>query len=93
MPCLIATIKVNPDKVEEAKKFFKEFAASVLASEEGTLTYTWHQRQDDPAAFVVYEKYADAEALKIHSTNLAKQGAKFAGLVAGPPEVIAMEEI
>ena len=48
MPCLIATIKVNPDKVEEAKKFFKEFAALALASEEGTLTYTWARKGQQP---------------------------------------------
>ena len=93
MPSLIATIKVNPDKVDEAKKFFKELAASTLASEEGTLMYTWHQKQGEPETFIVYEKYADAEALKTHSANLAKQGPKFAGLLAGAPDIIAMEEI
>jgi quinol monooxygenase YgiN len=93
MPSLIATIKVNPDKVDEAKKFFKELAAETLASEDGTLSYTWHQKQGEPETFIVYEKYADAEALKTHSANLAKQGAKFAGLLAGAPEIIAMEEI
>jgi quinol monooxygenase YgiN len=93
MPSLIATIKVNADKVDEAKEFFKELAASTLASEEGTLNYTWHQKQGEPDTFIVYEKYADAEALKIHSGNLAQHGAKFAGLLAGRPEIVAMEEI
>ena len=93
MPSLIAKINVKEDKVEEAKSFLKDLAASVLSSEEGTLAYVIHQQKDEPTAFHVYEKYADDEAFKIHSKNLAAKGAEFAGIMAGPPEMIFLEEI
>ena len=63
MPSLIATLRVKEDKVEEARKLFKELQESVRAEEPGTLAYVFHQKKDDPRAFVVYEKYESDEAL------------------------------
>jgi len=93
MPSLIATLKVKEDKVDEAVKFFQELQENVKSNEPGTLEYTFHQKAGEPSTFVVYEKYADADALKAHSANLAKVGARFAPLLNGPPEIVAMEEI
>ncbi|MBW2698127.1 MAG: antibiotic biosynthesis monooxygenase [Deltaproteobacteria bacterium] len=93
MPTIVATIKVKEDKVEEAKSFLKNLATSVLADEPGTLAYVIHQRKDDPMSFVVYEKYESDEAFAIHGKNLASKGAEFAAIMAGPPELVMMEEI
>ncbi len=93
MPSVIANIKVKEDKIEEAKGFFKQLAADTLASEEGTVAYVAHQRKDDPAAFVFYEKYSSDEAFAIHGKNLASKGAEFAGLMAGAPEIILIDEV
>ncbi len=93
MPSLIATLKVKEEKVDEAVKFFQELQTNVKANEPGTLEYIFHQKAGEPTTFVVYEKYADAEALKTHSANLAKVGGQFAGVMAGPPEIAMLEEL
>ena len=93
MPSVVATIKVKEDKVEEAKALFAKLAKDVSANEPGTLAYIPHQRADEPTTFLFYEKYADGEAFKIHGANLAKVGKEFAGVMAGPPEIIMMEEV
>ena len=93
MPSVVATIKVKQDKVEEAQRFLKQLAADTLAKEKGTLAYLVHQRKDDPATFVIYEKYASADDLKLHSKNLAGVGAQFGALVAGAPDIAFLEEI
>ncbi|MDP6978887.1 MAG: putative quinol monooxygenase [Myxococcota bacterium] len=93
MPSVIANLKVKEDKIEEAKVAFKQLAEETLASEEGTLEYVAHQRQDDPTTFVFYEKYASDEAFKIHGKNLASKAAVFGGVLAGAPEIIMIEEV
>jgi quinol monooxygenase YgiN len=93
MPSVIANLKVKEDKIEEAKTFLKQLAEDTLASESGTLVYAVHQRQDDPACFVFYEKYESEEAFKIHGKNLASKGAGFAGILAGAPEIIMIDEV
>jgi len=93
MPSVVANIKVKADKVEEAKTFLVQLAKETLESEEGTLEYTVHQRQDDPTTFVFYEKYSDDEAFKLHGKNLASKGAEFGPLLDGAPEIIMLEEV
>ena len=93
MPSVVATIKVKEDKIEEAKQFLKELSADTLANESGTLAYVFHQRKDDPTAFVAYEKYESEEAFKQHGKNLASKGAGFAGILAGAPEIVMLDEI
>ena len=93
MPTLVATLQVKEDKIEEAKSFLKALAAEVLANEEGTLEYSVHQRQDDPKAFVLIERYKDDEALKIHGKNLGAKGGEFAAILAGRPEIARLDPI
>lgn len=93
MPSVIANLKVQEDKIEEAKAVLKQLAEDTLATESGTLAYTLHQRVDDPATFVFYEKYESEEAFKIHGKNLAGKAAGFASMLAGAPEIIMIEEV
>jgi quinol monooxygenase YgiN len=93
MPSVVATIQVKEEKLEQAKGFLKQLAANTLAKEPGTLAYTVHQRKDRPATFVVYEKYESDAALAQHSQNLRAVGKDFAAILAGPPEIVFLEEI
>ncbi len=93
MPSVIATIKVKEDKVDEAKALFKKLASDTLKKESGTLAYVPHQTKDAPTTFVFYEKYESDEAFAIHGKNLAAVGKEFAGVMAGPPEIVHMEEL
>ena len=86
-------VQVKEDKIEEAKQFLKDLSADTLASEPGTLVYVFHQQKDDPTSFVAYEKYESEEAFKTHSKNLASKGAGFAGVLAGPPSIVVLEEL
>ncbi len=93
MPSIVATINVKEDKIEQAKSLFRDLVAGIRANEPGTLAYIVHQRIDKPTAFIFYEKYKDDEAVKIHGKNLAAHGAAFAGVMAGPPEILRLEEV
>ncbi|MFQ5416952.1 MAG: putative quinol monooxygenase [Myxococcota bacterium] len=93
MPSVVATIKVKEDKIEEAVALVKELSAETLSNEPGTLAYVFHQRVDEPTVFVAYEKYESEEAFKTHSKNLASKGAAFASILAGPPEILMLEEV
>ncbi len=93
MPSVIATIQVKEDKVEEAKTLFAKLAKDVGANEPGTLAYIPHQQADQPTTFVFYEKYADGAAFAAHGENLKKVGKEFAGVMAGPPKIVMMEEV
>ena len=93
MPSVFATVKVKEDKIEEAKQFLKELSAETLANEPGTLAYVFHQQQDDPTSFVAYEKYESDEAFKQHGKNLAAKGARFAGILAGAPQIVMLAEL
>ena len=93
MPSVVATVKVKEGKSDEAKGFFKQLAADVLANESGTLAYVVHQRRDDPDTFVVYEKYESDAAFALHGKNLAAKGAEFGALLAGAPEIVIVEEV
>jgi quinol monooxygenase YgiN len=80
MPSVMATIKVKEDKIEQAKEFLSKLASDTLASEE-------------PTVFVFYEKYASEEAFKIHGKNLASRGAGFGEILAGPPDIVMLDEL
>jgi quinol monooxygenase YgiN len=93
MPSVVATLKVKEDAVEEAKTFLKQLSEETLAKEPGTLVYSVHQRKDDPRVFVFYEKYESDAALAEHSANLKAAGAGFARILAGPPEIVLLDEV
>ena len=93
MPSVIATLKIKDDKIDEAKTFLKQLSADTLAKEPGTLAYTVHQKKDDPTTFVFYEKYENDAAFAQHGENLKSQGAGFAGILAGRPEIVVLDEI
>jgi len=93
MPSVIATIEVKEDQIEEAKSFLKKLAADTLANEEGTLAYTVHQKKGAPATFVFYEKYASDAAFAEHGENLKAVGKDFAKILAGPPQIVLLDEV
>lgn len=93
MPTVIATLTVKSEKIDEAKAFLANLARETLEKEKGTLAYVALQRKDDPAKFVFYEKYADDAAFAAHGENLKVAGKGFAAILAGPPEILFLEEI
>jgi len=92
MIAVIAKIKAKPGKESELEAAFREQVANV-ASEEGTLMYTLHRSQSDPAVFLFYEQYKDLTALKLHSGTPYFKALfqTIQPLVAGPPDIEKFE--
>jgi quinol monooxygenase YgiN len=84
-------------KSGEASKMADALRAMVskVEKEEGTLVYTLHQAQNDPTQFLFYEKYADAEALKAHSSTpyFKELFGTLKPLLDGAPEIEMYTEI
>ena len=72
MITLIATLKIKEGKVEEAVNVLKEVVPKIKASEPGCLEYIPHTVRGDENTIIIYEKYSDKDALKLHSANLMK---------------------
>ena len=61
MVTLIFRAKMQPGKEDEA------LVAAVQAQEPSTLAYLFHRSQQDPSEVVLFEIYADDNALQAHS--------------------------
>lgn len=85
---IMAPLRTIPGKGPELEQLFKQFKPMVN-KESGTLEYHLYRQEDDPDRFVVFEKYIDKEALKLHSsTEYFKQfGKKIAPLLVGPVDL------
>lgn len=92
MIALLARLQVAAGKEAEFEKVMLELAAQVRANEPGNHLYTLVKDAD---SYAVMELYDDDEALKAHgaSDHFKAAGAKFAGLMAGRPELKRFEVI
>ena len=62
----VARLKINPGKEAEAEAAIQKQAASVEAKEPGTHTYIFHRNRKDPTDILVFEIYADDDAVAAH---------------------------
>ncbi|MYD99526.1 MAG: antibiotic biosynthesis monooxygenase [Gammaproteobacteria bacterium] len=92
MIALLARLNVAPGKEKEFESVMLELAAAVRANEPGNQLYTLVKDDD---GYAVMELYDDDEALAAHgaSDHFRAAGAKFAGLMAGRPELKRFEVI
>jgi quinol monooxygenase YgiN len=93
MITLIATLKIKEGKMEEAIKALKEVVPKIKASEPGCLEYIPHTVRGDENAIIIYEKYSDKDALKLHSANLMKNIEKLLPLLEPGMDVKTCYEI
>ena len=91
---VVAKLKAKKGQEGQMEKELRNMVANV-ESEEGTLLYSLHRSQTDPGAFMIYEKYKDAEAFKVHSkTPYFKELFKaLQPLVDGPVDIETYEEL
>jgi quinol monooxygenase YgiN len=87
MLALVAKLKVAPGKEADFEKVMLALAAEVRKNEPGNKMYTLCK--DEAGQYVVLELYDSPEALAAHgqSEHFKASGAKFAGLMAGRPEI------
>src|ERR1041384_4652674 len=63
-----AKLRAAKGKGDALAALLVEQAAAVRASEPGCLVYRMHRSTRDPELFLVYEMYADDDALEAHRT-------------------------
>ena len=93
MITLIATLKIKGGKMEEAVNALKEIVPKIKASEPGCLEYIPHNVRGDEETIIIYEKYSDKDALKMHSANLMKNIEKLLPLLEPGMDVKTCYEI
>ncbi len=94
MISVIAKIPLQEGKAEEFTEAFKEIAVGV-ATEAGNHLYSLSFSSKEPNTAVIMERYDDKDALGAHSKSdhYAAFGARIGGMLAGPPEVVLMDEV
>ncbi len=82
METVIARIKIQDGKEDEALAQLKKLAASVESEEAGALAYICHRSQDDPSEIVFFELYVDSNASQAHrrASHMSEFGAAFSDL-------------
>lgn len=60
--------RVKEGKLDAVLRLMKE-ASEKSSQEEGNLFYTLHQAQEDHHTIILYEGYANAEAVEIHRNS------------------------
>lgn len=96
MPTLtvIATLRAQPGKEAALKE---QLSTLVLHTrlEAGCLYYELHRRQDDPAVFVMLERWADRAALDLHGTqpHMRAFGALLPQLLSGPVDMQLLDTV
>ena len=69
MITLIATLKVKEGKMDDAVSKFKAAVTHIKKTEPKCLEYIVHKIKGEDK-LIVYEKYADQEAVDLHAKNL-----------------------
>lgn len=88
---VVATIVPLAEHRDEVIAAFKETIKQVH-DEDGCELYALHEASD---RLIMIEKWASRDALRVHSTSpaLTAMGPKLAGKVAGPPEIIVLNQL
>jgi quinol monooxygenase YgiN len=62
---------------EECARVAREVTASTLAEDEGSISYTFYRRRDNPREMILFEQWRDAQSIVAHMERLTR--------VYGPP--------
>jgi quinol monooxygenase YgiN len=87
MLVVIATMVVQPEKVQEFEAIFKEMTARVRATEPDTVYYQLSRSRTSPNTYTMLETYASQAAFDSHVAGATFQAAfpTFAPLLAEEP--------
>ena len=88
MYAIIARMQVEEDKVEEFLDAMKVLAQKVREEEKGCLQYQLC-RSREGNTYVVFERYADKEALNLHgeTPHFAEGMAKLSNCLSDAPDI------
>lgn len=89
-----ALVHVRPEAVDAALPIL-ETAITATHGEAGCISYALHRDVDDPARFVIVEKWASSEALAEHAEtpHLKQLFTDLGPLLAAPPTIVRTEPV
>jgi quinol monooxygenase YgiN len=89
-----ALVQVRPEEVDAALPIL-ETAITATHGEAGCISYALHRDVDDPARFVIVEKWASPEALAEHAEtpHLKQLFTDLGPLLAAPPTIVRTEPV
>jgi len=93
MITIIAKLKVKEGQMDEAITLLKEIVPKIKSAEPGCIEYIPHTVRGEDNVILIYEKYRDKEALKIHSSNLVKSLEKIFPLLEPGMDIKSCTEI
>jgi quinol monooxygenase YgiN len=95
MITVIAKLKCQEGKEEEAKALCAELVRGVQANEPGVLAYLCHESAKDPREIIFYEVYENQDALTAHgkTEHMMKMNKSFMSLFVPPPDIQKVERI
>lgn len=81
--------------MDEAVQVLKEDVPKLMGNEPGCLAYVPHtvKGEGNGNLIVIYEKYADKDALKLHSANLMTSMGRLLALLEPQMEIRTCSEI
>lgn len=88
---VVATITPQPGQADAVETALRD-AVRKVHNEDGCLRYALHRTLDEPARFVMIEKWETGAALDEHrrAEALAELGGRLTDLLAGPTEVVRL---
>lgn len=88
---VVATITPQPGQEAAVESALRD-AVRAVHNEDGCLRYALHRTLDEPARFVMIEKWETAAALDAHGRGeaLAELGGRLKELLAGPTDVVRL---
>jgi quinol monooxygenase YgiN len=95
MITVFATLTVKKGKMEEATAAIKDVVAKIKVHEPGCLAYIPHtvKGAGNENVIMMYEKYADKDALKTHSANFPQTLEKLLPLLEPGMDIKTCNEI
>lgn len=70
MLTILFNVTVKDGKEQDFHDLAVRLTEVTRAEDDGCLTYVFHQRQDNPKEYVLYEQWRDREALDAHIAHL-----------------------
>lgn len=61
---------VKPGRIDAFRELVTRAVTTTLAEDAGCITYVFHQQQDNPHEFMVYEQWQDQASADAHSARL-----------------------
>lgn len=95
MITVVARLKAQEGKIDEALALCRELVKGVEANEPDVIAYLCHQSKKDPNEIIFYEVYPSQEALTNHgkTDHMMKMNQSYRDLFAGAPDIQMVERV